>query len=123
MKQEYVKQWVEALRSGEYKQSQGQLRTDEGYCCLGVLSAIVKDEIGGCWNRNDNTPYPQWEFIIGTDVSQSLLPQEIVELVGMQTNEGTFPWSVFDWSLIDMNDSGKSFEEIADVIEKHYEEL
>ena len=28
--------WVKALRSGEYKQTTGQLRKDDGHCCLGV---------------------------------------------------------------------------------------
>ena len=30
--------WVVALRSGEYKQARGMLKSDDAYCCLGVLS-------------------------------------------------------------------------------------
>jgi hypothetical protein len=33
--------WTAALRSGEYEQTKGYLRTDEGYCCLGVLCEIA----------------------------------------------------------------------------------
>ena len=36
--------WVEALRSGDYKQGTKFLRTNEGtYCCLGVLNMVDKD--------------------------------------------------------------------------------
>jgi len=43
---ELVKQWVEALRSGKYRQIADRLRreldTGYGYCCLGVLCEIAK---------------------------------------------------------------------------------
>lgn len=29
--------WITALRSEKYSQTKGNLRDDEGYCCLGVL--------------------------------------------------------------------------------------
>lgn len=31
-----IQQWINALRSGEYKQGSGGLQSEEGYCCLGV---------------------------------------------------------------------------------------
>jgi len=31
-----IKQWVNALRSGKYKQSIGSLENQHGFCCLGV---------------------------------------------------------------------------------------
>lgn len=38
--------WTEALRSGEYEQARGYLRTDNGYCCLGVLCEVaVKNKV------------------------------------------------------------------------------
>lgn len=42
MKKEVAKAWVEALRSGKYKQGKGWLRQEEPgveptFCCLGVL--------------------------------------------------------------------------------------
>lgn len=69
---EFKKKWVEALRSGEYKQGQGALhRADEDtYCCLGVACKISnvllsytslrdklqfkEDLIDRCTNLNDN---------------------------------------------------------------------
>lgn len=45
MDEEWRKRWVAALRSGKYKQTQGQLRLGSSpeyhsYCCLGVLCEI-----------------------------------------------------------------------------------
>lgn len=41
MDQEVKARWVEALRSGKYKQGQGSLHNDEDeFCCLGVLCEI-----------------------------------------------------------------------------------
>ena len=33
--------WLKALRSGEYKQVQLQLKRDDRYCCLGVLCDLA----------------------------------------------------------------------------------
>jgi len=41
--------WVEALRSGEYKQTTDQLKSDDDcYCCLGVLCVVadISTDIG-----------------------------------------------------------------------------
>lgn len=40
-KAELKRKWIEALRSGRYRQTTGRLTDGEGgYCCLGVLCAI-----------------------------------------------------------------------------------
>jgi len=41
---ELAKKWIEALRSGKYKQGEGQLVGVNKFCCLGVLCDVVKDE-------------------------------------------------------------------------------
>lgn len=42
MDPEMKKRWVEALRSGKYKQGKGRLHDEvhDTYCCLGVLNEI-----------------------------------------------------------------------------------
>lgn len=42
-----IQKWVDALRSGEYKQCYGVLSDGEGYCCLGVACKIS----GKRWNE------------------------------------------------------------------------
>lgn len=36
------KEWVDALRSGEYKQGYRMLKQGEYYCCLGVLGCVLQ---------------------------------------------------------------------------------
>lgn len=38
MRPKVKKEWIAALRSGDYRQGRGQLRSeDNSFCCLGVL--------------------------------------------------------------------------------------
>lgn len=48
MDQELKTKWVEALRSGEFRQTSGKLHDQEtdSYCCLGVLCKVAGAEFG-----------------------------------------------------------------------------
>jgi len=41
MEQELKAKWIAALRSGEYPQDKAFLRSEKGYCCLGVLCDVA----------------------------------------------------------------------------------
>lgn len=92
--------WVDALRSGAYKQGQYTLRrSDNTYCCLGVLHEIVEGPKS--WQINeDGTRFVGKGYAIIT------------------YNCG------FDTEHIDrvmgMNDTGATFAEIADYIEENF---
>ena len=49
MPKKLLKAWLEALRSGKYKQGRGALRVDEvndpHYCCLGVLQMVCDGKV------------------------------------------------------------------------------
>lgn len=45
MPKEMKQRWVEALHSGKYKQAQGALEKEGGYCCLGVLQMVVDGQV------------------------------------------------------------------------------
>lgn len=100
MKEEMAKKWVEALRSGNFQQGKGRLLMDNKFCCLGVLCEIS----GEHW-------YTQGAY----------LPERIMLETGVQTSHGVIP-SHGD-SLVCLNDSGKSFSDIADIIERYWKEL
>lgn len=54
MNKEIKLKWIEALRSGNYKQGRGQLRNHRNeYCCLGVLCDIHAQETGRKWSKNN----------------------------------------------------------------------
>ena len=44
MKKEIADKWVEALRSGEYKQAKERLQSEDSLCCLGVLCKIAEKD-------------------------------------------------------------------------------
>jgi hypothetical protein len=52
MKPEIKQRWVEALRSGQYRQGTGALRAHGHYCCLGVLCDLaIQDEVLPGWEH------------------------------------------------------------------------
>lgn len=112
MNQEIKKLWVEALRSGEYKQTSGELRDSDGFCCLGVLCDIYKkEELEGEWAASDGTDAQI--FITSHDRSSQFLPSEVMHWSGLPVNPSVFD----DDTLADLNDSGADFALIAAIIE------
>ena len=89
--------WVAALKSGEYKQCQQFLAIEGKYCCLGVALLV---------NHNLETTFDG--HFDAEDVSDwcNLL------------RDDHLTYEVID-TLAKMNDSGSSFNEIADWIEEN----
>lgn len=126
MKVKYKKRWLEALRSGEYRQTTGSLTDDEGaFCCLGVLCEILKDEIDAleinAWVSLP--PTDVWELVL-TKESLKILGDDLPLMEGEGDSEGRLPLSVTP--LVVRNDgsglfdgSPQSFRRIANVIERH----
>ena len=46
MRKDLKKKWIEALRSGRFKQGKNALKTNDKHCCLGVLCEVVITEAG-----------------------------------------------------------------------------
>ena len=105
------KKLVEALRSGEYTQKDRALRVREGYCCLGVACDVYRkiEEPGEHWHPVKARGV--WEFM----GEAGSLPYKVMTWLGFATSGGNLEGKY--GSLVDMNDSGKSFEYIADAIE------
>lgn len=120
MKKKIAERWVEALRSGRYKQGKNALRQDEKFCCLGVLCNLhAEDHPKIAVKELDPNVY------MG---DSSLLANPVRQWAGMQTEDGSLSESIgicglnFG-SLAQANDNGVTFANIADWIEKHYKEL
>lgn len=113
MKKEVMVKWVEALRSGKYEQGTGALNSDGKFCCLGVLCEVMGvPKYGEGIFRRVCYGGPG-------DNSTGLLPISIREASGIRTSMGVYG----DTNLANQNDQGKTFSEIADIIEKEWEEL
>lgn len=113
MNPEVKKLWVEALRSGKYKQGHNQLRDDENqFCCLGVLCnlhAQAHPEIAA--RQKDPTAYLH---------EREFLPTQVMEWADMEYDDGTFTNEAGGiMSLAGLNDEGRTFRYLANRIEKY----
>jgi hypothetical protein len=100
------KKWVAALRSGEYSQVEGVLKTPNGHCCLGVACELAAQE-------GIILPSMAYKGEGGDDCLSGEL-EEVRLWLGLNDALGRMN---SPWSLADLNDDGKTFAEIADIIE------
>lgn len=122
---ENQKKWVAALRSGEYKQGVGSLKSEGCHCCLGVVCEVYEKETG------DNLPKnSEGEYMIETDLCQelayslgcSLELERVQSWLGLKTSCGFIAET--RESLVSLNDQeGKTFDQIANFIENRHEDL
>lgn len=127
-------EWVKALRSGEYEQTQGKLHRTEaeekpgrdfppGYCCLGVLCdlAVKAGVIDAPRDSGEGS-----EMYAGEDF---FLPADVQDWAGLPYNPATTARDQEDYKLSELNDgeacSGErfepfTFEQIAQLIEDQF---
>ena len=117
MKQEVMRIWVDALRSGEYTQGVGCLKSTSGdHCCLGVLCELYDK------NNEEKLIRVEWEDNkVSFNSSTMSLPDEVRTWAGMDYYDGSIPG--LSTSLAVLNDDEVSFQEIADIIEQNVERL
>lgn len=95
---------------GEFTQCQGRLHNGLGYCCLGVLCQLSGL---GKWDR-----YTEYRCAVGHD--ENYLPDDVQEWAGLGKNPQVYREHGIIINLGNMNDTGSTFEEIADLIEKYF---
>lgn len=116
-----IQLWVDALRSGNYEQGQQVLQASGRYCCLGVACKVAQD------NGVDVCTSDEGRLLGNTLASQ----RPTQHWLGLRNNLGELPGNAsFEpdnenlTSLITLNDDrALSFEEIADRIETHWQDL
>lgn len=126
MNPEVKKEWVAALRSGKYDQGMGSLKLEVSdtqlYCCLGVLCELaVEAGVIPPGERHEDQPKNYSYYFLGED---EFLPSEVMTWANLDTNNGIYKpadnvWG-YDQALTDLNDNGKSFNELADIIENNF---
>lgn len=108
MNPEVKAQWVAELRSGKYVQGKGALQSNGSFCCLGVLcsispaNAVLRDGYM-CYDNQVN-----------------YLPQSVIDWAGLDGRNPTVRVSDDDvFPLAYLNDTGRTFDQIADIIEEN----
>jgi hypothetical protein len=144
MTEEMIKQWTDALRSGEYKQGQNSLCRYDKFCCLGVLADLcIKAGLGEWKTSLSMGGVKEFSDIYGGSNAVSL-PPSFVSHQGIQSSTGEFlydalseeikakleNYDIKSWgysgettTLAHLNDEGVPFELIADIIEARPEGL
>lgn len=112
MDKELKDKWIAKLRNPETKQVQGTLKTENGYCCLGVLASIIGQDEELLKELKSSVAEDDYRLRVRVeeDWHTGILPLSWVR---------KFKWpSQTAERLIGKNDSGSSFVEIADWIEE-----
>ena len=111
-----AKKWVEALRSGRYRQTTEVLRRTRrkdrdpaGYCCLGVACEVFMKS-GGHLDVTTTRSFLGLHRRYNGEAAE--LPRVVVEWLGLERPNGDYAHD----SLSDLNDIGVSFEDIAATI-------
>lgn len=118
---ENIRKWVEALRSGKYKQTRKGLRDAMGFCCLGVACEVAIANgvplVVGTPNRIDSV---WWSY----DETASSLPGKVSDWLGLSGSYAVNPIldvSGKDRRASDLNDIDLAdFTTIANCIEATY---
>lgn len=136
MKQNIMKKWVKALRSGKFKQGIGTLKQynrkeQVKYCCLGVLCELYNQEMKKKKKKtlpetteDYNSQFIDWSKCTTFGDKAFDLPKEVMKWSGVETSTGQLWYTLGDLpSLSSLNDAGKKFKTIANIIEKNWENL
>jgi hypothetical protein len=141
MKDDVKTRWVAALRSGEYRQGNGQLKQthpdrstldkiEYTHCCLGVLCEIAVED--GVIGPDEAHTYSS---AVRSFVGQTLfLPEQVVDWAGLTSDNPDVEITEDEYdeeagedlpltkrlALAELNDDHKSFAYLADLIDAQY---
>jgi hypothetical protein len=118
--------WLKALRSNHFPQWKGGLRSDAGYCCLGVLcevavrAGVIPEPVynDGCYTYQGNGDVLPVAVVAWAGVDRAGSLQGIRVMMPIEWDLNPYSGQSYN-SLAELNDHGMSFQEIAYVIEAH----
>lgn len=126
-KADLIKDWTAKLRSGAYSQGRFALKSDSGYCCLGVYVEGVLgcefEEYGPQYFYKDDynlLPSPEDAALIGLT---NYIPEVDKDGIYKKAQELDVAIDIAGYDsqyqslLASMNDNSASFDQIADMIE------
>lgn len=110
--------WVDALRSGDYRQGRSYLQDDQGrFCCLGVACEVARQH--GVEVEVERSEHSHMVY----DGSSAYPPKQVKEWLGLVDAGGRFNRGTVEDcptnTLYGLNDNwGWTFDQIADAIER-----
>jgi hypothetical protein len=127
---ELWREWIWALRTGGFPQTDGFLQSNEGFCVFGVVTEINKERLKGRWLLSDRV-FGGIRFYVFRMEGQSILdeasgslPQLLGEQLGFSKNDRYVGFSIRlegvfrSVTLSNLNDNFHArFQEIAMLLE------
>lgn len=112
------RKWLKTLQSNVYVQGKQYLRRGDSFCCLGVACEVfalngIPDSDGETEEEKEAFPILYWY-----NQENEIAPQDIVEILKLQDQHGSPINNSTKISLTSLNDTGKTFQEIAQIIEQ-----
>ena len=122
MKYKVMKKWIKALRSGKYKQGRYFLKqldrkNQPRHCCLGVLCELYNEEMKKNHKKSLVIEKTNNSFWVNSN-----LPKVVMNWSGVRDSDGAIE-NDEHLCLTNLNDKGKGFKTIANIIEKNWENL
>lgn len=120
MNQAIKERWIEALRSGEYQQTQARLRRNQGYCCLGVLCDLYAKEHGLEWEEHEEHEEYEGLKLYTLNQEGSILPEDVKNWAELDDRHPSVKvGKTEDTPLTYLNDGQRlNFNQIAQIIEE-----
>ena len=114
------KQFVAALRSGEYPQGQAALNINGCFCCLGVLTDLAVKAGIIEWTDYPRARSARKGVLIDNKVETCILSPQVAKWAGSETLLGDVRFGNGpDDTLMSLNDDlGYTFSQIADIVEE-----
>lgn len=105
--------WVLELESDKHKQGEGNLRDGDAYCCLGVACEFVLGI------KPEKALHPQEDTLYAFEGCTIYMPATGVKQLGLSSIFGN-PYTKANtnnkYALAALNDHGKTFKEIAQIL-------
>lgn len=118
-----IKLWVDALRSGRYKQATSALRKKSflsraKFCCLGVACELYRQDTNdGKWVRTSSVP-SRYEFSSGQYTTNGILTKNVSSWLGIESSDPRLSGETRASILNDIREFDFNF--ISNLIEKKY---
>jgi len=127
MHTEIQTKWIDALLSGEYEQAKFSLKSEEGFCCLGVLCDLYLKEHNEEWTspipaEDQDCAYPSNPNVFNIEGETGGLPLKVMRWAGLESSNPIVRQEYRGYnkaSLAVLNDSSieeNTFEKIAELV-------
>lgn len=112
MKKEIAELWCQELESDFWQQGKYFLEHSNAFCVYGVLANLAATH-GICSHSG--------KYIGLFDNEMLLVPESVVNWAELKSVNGVI--SKYKYPLAEMNDKGKSFKQLAEIIRSNFHEL